>query len=98
MRPPPSVARRMRVAFLIGMAMMFAMRGYPEQGTALPCQYAAPRQEILEPFRRLIPSVSEQPVVSHPNSPSAGNPQQGKRYPQPLPGEKQQRGNRARVI
>ena len=43
-------ARRVRIAFLIGLLMMDAMRGHPEDRAALERQRAAEREEVLDPL------------------------------------------------
>src|SRR5262245_7406230 len=65
MGPPGALARRMRIAFVIGMLVMDAMRGYPENGPPFERERATPRQDVLDPFVRLISTVGKQPVITH---------------------------------
>ncbi len=47
--PPGAVVRGVRVAFLVGVLMVDAMGGYPEDGSALEGEAAAGGDEVLEP-------------------------------------------------
>jgi hypothetical protein len=55
----------MRVAFLIGLLMMDAVRGDPEDGTAFKRQCSAEGEEVLDPFRGLVAAMGQEPVISH---------------------------------
>ena len=49
-RPPGALARRVRIAFPVGLLMMDAMGRDPEDRPALERQRAAEGQEILDPL------------------------------------------------
>jgi len=65
MRPPRTLAGRMRIAGLIGLLMMDTMGGHPEDGPAFQRQGAANGKEILKPDRHFVGPVRVQPMVSH---------------------------------
>src|SRR5271165_934876 len=66
--PPGTVARRMRIAILVGELMMDAMRGHPEDGTAFQSHSPADGQEVFDPLGYFIRSMSEQAMVAHTDS------------------------------
>ena len=49
-RPAGAFARRVRIAFVVGVLMMDAVRGDPEDRSALERQRAAEGQEVLDPL------------------------------------------------
>jgi len=63
--PPGAVVRGVGVAFLIGVLMMDAVSGYPEDGAALKREAAAHGDEILDPLGNTIAAMGQQAVVSH---------------------------------
>ena len=89
--------RRVRIAFLIGMLMMDAVRGDPEDRSAFERERAADRQEIFHPLRSLVAAVRQQAVIAHADAQAAGNPPQEHRDEECLPGEEEQCGDRANV-
>jgi hypothetical protein len=66
--PPGAVVRSVGIAFLIGVLMMDAMGGYPEDGTALEGEAAAHGDEVLDPLGGAVAAVGEQAMVSHANA------------------------------
>src|SRR5690349_14150930 len=58
-RPPLAIHWRMRIAWLVGILMMNAMRCNPEYRSTLKCQGCADRKEVFNPFRGCIASMCE---------------------------------------
>ncbi len=71
MRPPPAVARRVRVTGLVGIVVMEAMRRDPKERTALQGESAADGEEVFEPPRRFVTAMGEEPVIAHTDAPAA---------------------------
>jgi hypothetical protein len=63
--PPGAVVRGVRVAFLIGVLMVDAVSGYPEDRAALEREAATHRDEVLDPLGSLVTAMGEQAVVGH---------------------------------
>ena len=82
---------------LIGILVMNAVRGHPENRSAFERQRRANRQQILHPLRSLVAAMRQQPVIAHPDAQAARNPPQKQRDKKCLPGEKEQRGDRAQM-
>src|SRR5687768_17287495 len=57
--------RRMRIVVGVGMLMMLAMRGDPEERSAFECESGAGGQEIFDDLRCFIRPMREQPVICH---------------------------------
>src|SRR5687767_10277724 len=68
MCPEGALTRRVRVAFLIRLLMMDAMRRDPEDRSALERERAANREEVLDELRRSVAAMCEQPVIRHPDA------------------------------
>ena len=81
-RPPGAFARRVRVAFTVGLLMVDAMRRDPENRTAFERQRAAEGQEILDPFVGLVAAVRQQPVIRHADAEHAADEVQNQRRQQ----------------
>ena len=64
----------MRIAFFVGVLVMHAMDGDKEDWAALQGEGAAYSENILDPFRRPVPSMREKSMVSHPNPDAARDP------------------------
>src|SRR5215470_12554258 len=97
MCPETAVAWRMRIAFYISVLVMNAMRRHPEKWPAFQCQRGADRHEVLNPFIGLESTMGQQPVISHANAQTAGNPPQQHGHKKCLPGKHEQRRNCANV-
>ena len=93
---PPSLGR-VRVAFLVRVLVMHAVDGDPEDGAAFEGQRAAHGEQILHPLRRFVAAVGQQAVVSHADADASGDPPQHHRDEEGLPGEKEERSDRANV-
>ena len=63
--PPGAIVRGVWVAFVVGVLMVDAMGGYPEDGTALEREAAAHGDEVLDPLGGAVAAVGEQAVVGH---------------------------------
>ena len=64
-RPERALTRRVRIAFLIRLLMMDAMRRDPEDRSAFERERAADREEVLDELGGLVAAVREQPVIRH---------------------------------
>ncbi len=72
-RPPGAFARRVRIAFVVGMLVVDAVRRDPEDRPALERERAAPRQEVLDPLVGLVAAVRQQAVIAHADAEHAGD-------------------------
>src|SRR5579863_501589 len=79
-RPPLAVDGRMRIAFVVGILMMNAMRGYPENRSAFKSQSCARSEDIFHPLRSSVTAMGEQPMVAHTDAQASRNPPQKHRY------------------
>src|SRR5258708_36875693 len=86
-RPPLAVAGGVRIAVLVGKLMMNAMRGHPENRSALEGESGAPGQKIFHPLRRLVSAMRQQTVIAHANAEASGNPPQEHGDEERLPGK-----------
>src|SRR5579863_3812301 len=93
--PPFAFDWRMRIAFLIGVLMMNAMGGYPEDGTALKGEGCANGKQVFDPLRGLIAAMSEQAVIAHADAKAAGDPPEKSCDQASLPAEVKQSGDGA---
>src|SRR5205823_4466052 len=74
MRPPATIARRMRVAGLVSMGVMDAMRRNPLNRTTFDRQHATGHEEIFKQFRHFVTTMSDKAVKAHADTKTAGNP------------------------
>ncbi len=65
-RPPGAVLRGVGVAFLVGVLMMDAVGGDPEDRSAFEGERAAGGEEVLEPCGHAVAAVGEQAVIAMP--------------------------------
>ena len=63
--PPGAVVRGVRVAIVVGVLMVDAVSGDPEDGSALESLGAAGGDEVLQPLGRAVAAMGEQAVVGH---------------------------------
>src|SRR5947209_10087917 len=73
-RPPFTVARGVRIPGLIGVLVMDAVDGDPEDGSALERKGGTGGEEVFEPLGSAEAAMSEEAVVSEPNAERAGDP------------------------
>ena len=81
----------MRVAFLVRILVMNAVRGYPEDRAAFQSERGADRQTIFEPLGSPIAAVRQQAVIAHADSQAARNPVKKERDEKRIPREEEQR-------
>ncbi len=72
-RPERALARAVRVAFMVGVLMVDAVRCHPEDRATLEGECAADRQEVLHPLRGLVAAVGQQAVIRHADPEAAGD-------------------------
>ena len=65
MRPERALTRRVRIAVLIRLLVMDAMRRDPEDRSPLERERAADREKVLDELGRPVAAVREQPVIRH---------------------------------
>jgi hypothetical protein len=75
MRPPAAIVRRVRIARQVGLLMVDAMGGHPENRAAFEGQRAADRKQVLQGERHLVRAVGVQPMVAHADPQPRGEPQ-----------------------
>jgi hypothetical protein len=63
--PLGAVVWSVGVALVVGVLMMNAMSGYPEDWTALKREAAAHGDEVLDPLGNPVAAMSEQAVIGH---------------------------------
>ena len=95
--PPGAVARSVRVAFVVGVLMMDAMGGDPEDGTAFEGHGAAGGDEVLQPFGDAVAAMGEQAVVGHADADVDGEEVHDAEGGEVLPGEAEERSDGADV-
>src|SRR5260370_2684164 len=71
--PPEALGRVVRIAFLIGMLMMFAVQRHPLHRAALHGKRAGESKEVLQKLGTLKRAVCQQPVIADANSQAAAN-------------------------
>ena len=64
-RPPCAIARRVGVAFVIGVLMMNAMGGDPEDGSTFEGHGSTGCDEVFQPTGNAVSAMREQAVVGH---------------------------------
>ncbi len=72
-RPEGALARRVRIAVVVRVLVVDAVRGHPEDRAALERERAADRQEVLDPLVGLVAAVRQQAVVGHADAEAAGD-------------------------
>ena len=91
--PPGAVVRRVGVAFLVGVLMMDAVGGDPEDGAALKREAAAHGDEVLDPLGGLVAAVREQAMVGHADADVDGEEVGDDEGGEVLPGEEEEGGD-----
>jgi len=97
MGPEPAVVGRVRIAFLVGVLMMLAVDGDPEDGSAFEGERSADSEEILHPFGRLVATMGEEAMVAHAYAEASGDPPEKHCDEEGLPVEHEERGDGAEV-
>ena len=96
-RPPGAVAGSVRVAFVVGVLMMDAMGGDPEDGAAFEGHGAAGGDEVLQPAGNAVAAMGEQAVVGHADADVDGEEVHDGEGGEVLPGEAEEGGDGADV-
>ena len=97
MGPPGAVVRSVGVAFVVGVLMMDAVGGYPEDGAALKSEAAAGGEEVLDPLGGFVATVREQAVIGHADTDVDGEEVHDHEDGQVRPGEEEESGDGADV-
>ena len=90
-RPPFSIARRMRITLVVRELVMNTVRSHPEDGTAFETQCAAEGQKILDPLGSSVASMCEQSVIAHSDTQASRYPPENNCDKESFPGKKEQR-------
>ena len=96
-RPPRAFARRVRIAFMIGVLVVDAVRGHPEDRPAFERQRGAPGEEVLDPLVGLVAAVRQQAVIAHADAQHARDAVQRERREHRATIDVEERGDRASV-
>ena len=88
--PPRSVVWGVRVAFVVGVLMVDAMSGYPEDGTAFEREAAAHGDEVLDPLGGSVAAVGEQAMIGHADADVDGQEVHDEEDSQVGPGEEEE--------
>jgi len=67
-RPPSTLLRRVRIAGVVAVLMMDAVRRHPCNRTPFQGQSAADCQDVLNGFRHLLAAVHQQAMITHANT------------------------------
>src|SRR5437763_16968798 len=97
MRPPLAIYRRMRIARLVRILMVDAMRCHPKNRSTLKRQSCACGQDVFHPLGSFVAAMSKQPMIAHANAETSGHPPQKDRNQECFPGKEKQRRNRPEV-
>src|SRR5919112_471406 len=73
-RPPTTIARRVRIAGTICVRMVYAMRHYPLNWPTFERQRAARRKKIFDCLRNFITAMGQQPVKTHADAETSTDP------------------------
>ena len=95
--PPGAVVRGVRIAFVVGVLMMDAVGGDPEDGSALKRHGAAGGDEVLDPLGGAVAAMREQAVVGHADADVDGEEVDDGEGGDVLPGEEEEGGDGADV-
>ena len=95
--PPGAVVRSVWVAFVVGVLMMDAMGGDPEDGSALKGEAAAHGDEVLKPAGGLVAAMGEQAVVAHADAHVDSEEVHDDEDSEILPGEEEELGDGSNV-
>ena len=87
----------MRIAFFVGVLVMHAVRGDPDDRPAFERERAANGQKIFNPVRSLVSAMRQQPVIAHADAEASGNPIQHDGQGERLPRKQEKRSDRADV-
>ncbi len=95
--PPGAVLRGVRVAFVVGVLVVDAVGGDPEDRSALKRHGAAGGDEVLEPLGGAVAAVGQQAVVAHADADVDGEEVGDGEGGEVLPREEEERGDGADV-
>ena len=87
----------MRIAFFVGVLVMDAMRGDPEDGSAFQSERAAKGEEIFHPVGSLVAAMSEQAVIAHADTEASGGAIKNDGQGHACPRQHKERGDSAHV-
>ena len=95
--PPAAFTRGVRVAFVVAVLVVDAMRRDPEHRAAFEGQGGAGSHEVFKPFGNLVAAVGEQTVVAHADADIDGHHVHDEHYREPLPTEEEESCYRAHM-
>ena len=96
-RPEATVVGRVRIACVVGILMVHTMRRRPEDRPAFQRQRSTDGEEVFNTLGDSIRTMSMKPVIAHTDAETDAHPIQDRRNGQRLPGEHEQRANRAQM-
>ena len=95
--PETAFVGRVRVALLVGVLMMLAVDGDPEDGAAFQGERGAEGEEILHPLGGLVAAMREEAMVAHAYAEASGDPPQEHGDEEGLPMKHEERGDGAEM-
>src|SRR5678815_1074466 len=95
--PPGAFARRVRVAFTIGLLVVDAVRGDPEDRSSFERERPAEGQKVFNPLVGLVAAVRQQTMVGHADAEHAADEIKNQGGEQSAFRHEEQRGNRTDV-
>ena len=95
--PESTFAGRVRVAFLVGVLVMLAMGGDPEDGAALESEGGADGEDVLHPSGGFVAAMGEEAMVAHADAEASGNPPEKHGNEEGFPTEHEERGDGAEM-
>jgi hypothetical protein len=91
--PPGAVVRSVGIAFVVGVLMMDAVCGYPEDRATFKREGAAHGDEVLDPLGGFVAAVREQAMIGHADTDVDGEEVGDDEGGEVLPGEEEERGD-----
>jgi len=95
--PQAAFVGRVGVAFLVGVLVMLAVGGYPEDRSTFEGERGADGEEVLHPSGGLVAAMREEAMVAHSYAEASGYPPQEYGYQEGFPAEHEERGDGADV-
>src|SRR5882672_4073670 len=85
-----AVIRRMRIAFLVRILVVHAVRRYPRDRSAFNRQRSARRKDIFHPLMSFVAAMRQQPVITHSDAETAAHPISNDGEDKALPGKEEE--------
>jgi hypothetical protein len=96
-RPPTSVARRVRISWVICVRVMYTMRYNPLNRPTFESHRAARRQKVFNYSGNFITAMSQESVIAHPDAETSAHPIKNNCRNHRRPAGEKERCNRSRM-